>query len=163
MNGKSATILLVLGFAWAMAAKAQTPPAIAVRITDAVKAKEPTWQWVSAIQSGRVPVVPSEKTILVGSWNADGQRSIAHIAVYEVGNLEDAKMWLRGVREGRVYPGWHVAPYAIGDEGFVSTYEPNGQAEIQFRSANFVVSIGGADLASVQRVAAYVLPEIAPR
>jgi len=48
----------------------QNDSSLATRIEKALKAKEPDWRYVGAIESGRVPLVPSERRIITGTWSA---------------------------------------------------------------------------------------------
>ena len=59
--------VLVLTLCYSMAARAQNESSLPSRVIGAHQAKEPDWKPIATIQN-RVPLVASEKTILVTVW-----------------------------------------------------------------------------------------------
>jgi len=113
---------------------------------DALKAKEPNSKYIAAIESGRVPLVPSERRIIVGVWQGPKSRSQdVVISVYRVENREEAAKWLQPVRDKHVAAGWQVSAFQIGDEGYLSKYKNGNRFDIEFRRGTVVAKIAGDD------------------
>ena len=118
-----ACAVLAVALFSALALKAQTEPKLATRIIQALQDKEPCWNPVVGIEGGRVPVVPSEKTVIVASWyckQAGGSPEGVAVSVYQVESTTEAKEWLQFIGKGRVAQGWTVRSYHIGDEGYLA-------------------------------------------
>ena len=155
------TLILMLSASAALQAQDESPLARQIRRT--LADKEPVWRYVAAIQSGRIPLVPSEKRVLVGQWERKlrgGSRESIGVRIYGVENASEAVKWLSPLRRGPVASGWKVGRYDMGDEGYIAEY-PNGkQFEIQFRKVDVVVKVDGRILREVERFAKYVVAEI---
>jgi len=94
--------------------KAQDEPPLGLQIRQALTAKEPTWKYLAVIQSGRVPIVPSERTVLVGLWQhkqKDRPQEDIVIEIYQVESQAEAIKWLKPTDNGQVAPGWRVDSY----------------------------------------------------
>jgi hypothetical protein len=140
---------------------AQTESLLSARITAALKAKEPDWEYVGAIDN-RFPIVPSEKRVVVGTWQAPKSRSQdVFVSVYSVENREEAAKWLQPVRDKHVAEGWHVSPFQIGDEGYLSKYKNGDRFEIEFRRGAIVAKIAGNDLDRVKEFAQCIVEQTA--
>jgi hypothetical protein len=59
-------VALCLASFFAVAANGQSESALSTRIVEALKAKEPDWKYVGGIESGRIPIVPSENASTSG-------------------------------------------------------------------------------------------------
>jgi len=146
-----------------MTVKGQNESPVASKINAVLKVKEPGWTFVGAIESGRVPIVPSEKRILVGTWESpkvDGASENVQVSIYEVENLAEAAAWLKPVRSGQVATGWKISSYRIGDEGYLANYRDGKRFEIQFRSDNFVGKIAGDQLSRVREFAQHIVAQV---
>jgi len=140
----------------------QNDSSLATRIEKALKAKEPDWRYVGAIESGRVPLVPSERRIITGTWSGPKSRSQdVDIFVYSVESREEAAAWLRPVRDKRVAEGWQVNVFQIGDEGYLSKYKNGNRFDIAFRRGTVVAKLAGDDLDRVREFAHCVVEQIA--
>jgi hypothetical protein len=114
------------------------------KIIDALEAKEPNWKYIGAVESGRVPLEPSEKRIVVGTWQGPKSRSQdVVVSVYSVENREEAAKWLQPVRDKHVADGWQVSAFQIGDEGYLSKYKNGDRFDIEFRKGTVVAKIAG--------------------
>jgi hypothetical protein len=141
---------------------AQTEPSLSARIIDALKAKEPNWKYIGAIESGRVPFVPSERRITVGIWEGPKSRSQdVVVSVYSVENREEAAKWLQPVRDKHVADGWQVSPFQIGDEGYLSKYKNGDRFDIEFRKGTVVAKIAGDDPDRVKEFAQCIVEQTA--
>src|SRR3954467_12914404 len=85
-------------------------------IVEVLKAYQPSWRVSYGIESGRSPLVPSEKTILVAEWISPNPNETTDVHIYEVGNPSERADWLRPNRTNQVAPGWRISTYQIGDE-----------------------------------------------
>ena len=133
------------------AVKGQNEPSLSSHIMKALKAAEPEWTPVPAIESGHVPLVPSETKIVVDVWESPkSQSENVDVFVYGVENRVEATAWLRFVRNRQVAPGWQVSIYQIGDEGYLSKYKDGERFEIEFRRGNVVAKIAGNDVRRVK-------------
>ena len=142
---------------------AQGEPPLAVQIRQALKDKEPSYRYIAVIQSGRVPIVPSERRILASQWERklkSGKRESIGIYVYQVESPVEAKRWLNPLSSGQVASGWHVSKCNIGDEGYLAEFQNRKQFEIKFRKGNVVAEVSGQDLRSVERFAKYVAAQL---
>ena len=125
---------------------AQNEPSLSVRIVNALKVKEPNWKYIAAFESGRVPLVPSERRIIVGVWQGPKSHSqYVVVSVYSVENREEAAKWLQPVRDKHVADGWQVSPFQIGDEGYLSKDKDGDRFDIEFRKVTVVAKIAGDD------------------
>ena len=150
----------MVGLFYSLEARAQTP-ALSVRISDALKIKEPNWKYIGAIQTGHIPLVPSEEPIILGTWKDPKSPSqYVSVEVYSVKNPEEAAKWLEPVRDKHVYAGWQVSALQIGDEGYLSEYKNGAQFEIEFRKWAVVAKIAGPDLDRVKQFAQCVAEQI---
>ena len=141
---------------------AQTP-SLSSRIVDALKAKEPNWTYIGAIESGHIRLVPSEQPVIVGSWHGPNYPSQeVTVRVYSVKNRKEATKWLEPVRDKHVYEGWQVSPFQIGDEGYLSEYKDGHQFEIQFRKGSVVAELAGRDLNRAKEFAQCIVEQIDP-
>lgn len=141
---------------------AQTP-SLSGRIVDALKAKEPNWQYTGGIESGHIRLVPSEQPVIIGSWhdpNSPSQDVL--VRVYSVKNRKEATKWLEPVRDKHVYEGWQIGPFQIGDEGYLSEYKDGRQFEIEFRKGSVVAEIAGRDLNRAKEFAQCIVEQIDP-
>ena len=158
-------LCLALGFALccSITMEGQNDSSLASRVTEVLKAKEPGWKFVPAIESRRVPLVPSEKRILVGTWESPklgGVSDSVQVFIYVVENSGEAAAWLEPVRNRQVAAGWQVSTYQIGDEGYLSKYKDGERFEIEFRRAKVVAKIAGNDLRRVKDFARCVIDQI---
>lgn len=141
---------------------AQTP-SLSSKIVDALKAKEPNWNYIGAIESGHIPLVPSEQPVIVGSWHGPNSPSQdVLVQVYSVKNRKEATKWLEPVRDKHVYEGWQVSPFQIGEEGYLSEYKDGRQFEIEFRKGSVVAKIAGRDLNRAKEFAQCIVEETDP-
>jgi hypothetical protein len=143
--------------------KAQDEPPLGLQIRQALKAKEPTWKYVAGIESGRVPIVPSERTVLVGQWQhnqKDRRQENIAINIYQVESRAEAIKWLKPTGNGQVAMGWRVDRYKIGEEGYLATFQARNRFAIHFRNGNVVGKISGDNLTTVERFAKYVISQI---
>ena len=143
--------------------KAQDEQPLGLQIRQALEAKEPTWKYVDGIESGRVPIVPSERTALVGQWQhkqKDGRQENIAISIYQVESRAEAIKWLMPTGNGQVAPGWRVDRYKIGEEAYLATFQASKRFEIHFRNGNVVGRISGDNLTTVERFAKYVISQI---
>jgi len=143
--------------------KAQDEPSLGLQIRQAVKAKEPAWKFIAGIESGRVPVVPGERTVLVGEWRhnfKNGRQENIDIHVYRVESQAEAIKWLKPIADGQVAAGWRIDGYKIGAEGYLATFQAGKRFGIYFRSGNVVGSISGDNLNTVERFAKHVISQI---
>lgn len=149
---------------WAsVSTKAQDEPPLGLQIRQALEAKEPTWKYVAGVESGRVPIVPSERTVLVGEWQhklKDRRRENIDIRIYQVESQAEAIKWLKPASNGQVATGWRVKMYKIGEEGYLATFQAGKRFEIQFRNGKVVGGISGDNLTTVERFAKYVIYQI---
>jgi hypothetical protein len=141
---------------------AQNEPSLSMRIVNALKVKEPNWKYIGAIESGRVPLVPSERRIIVGTWEGPKSRSQdVVVSVYSVENREEAAKWLQPVRDKHVADGWQVSPFEIGDEGYLSKYKDGDRFDIEFRKGTVVAKIAGNDPDRVKEFAQCIVEQTA--
>ena len=111
------------------------------------------WEWVPAIESGRNPIVPSERRVLVGLWHPAGQwaaESVVSVSVYRVANVSDARRWLAS--PGPLPEGWQRQPYSLADASWLAEHS-SGQIHLSFRRGRLVGSVSGKELRSVERCA----------
>ena len=149
-----------------MTAKVQNESSVASKIDEVLKVKKAGWTFVGAIESGRVPIVPSEKRILVGTWKSskvDGVSDTVQVSIYEVENPAEAAVWLKPVRSGQVAADWKISNYRIGDEAYLASYRDGKRFEIQFRSGNFVGKIAGDELSRVREFAQYIVAQVSAK
>jgi len=154
---------LLLALCSSINVEGQAESSLASRVTEVLKTKEPGWKWVAAIESGRVPLVPSEKRVLVAIWESpqvSGISESVHLSIYEVENPGQAMEWLRPVRSKQVAAGWQISIYRIGDEGYLARYQDGKRFEIQFRSGSIVGKIAGDNLSRVREFAKYIVDQI---
>lgn len=141
---------------------AQTP-SLSSRIVSALRAKQPDWKYFGAIESGHIPLVPSEQPVTVGGWHGPNSASDdVLVFLYSVKNRKEATKWLEPVRDKHVYEGWQVSPFQIGDEGYLSEYRDGHQFEIEFRKGSVVTKIAGRDLNRAKEFAQCIVEEIDP-
>lgn len=115
------------------------------------------WEWVGAIQSGHIRLVPSERRVLVGGWHPAGQgpsQSVVSVSVYRVANLADAQRWL--LRPEPLPEGWHKQAYSLADESWLAEHS-SGQIQLLFRRGRLVASVSGKDRMSVERAARQIV------
>lgn len=156
-------VALGLALCCSMTVEGQNQSSVASKITEVLKAKEVGWTFIAAVESGRVPIVPSEKRILVGIWESPkvaGASERVHVFIYEVENPGEAAVWLKPVSNGQVADGWQISSYRIGNEGYLANYRVGKRFEIQFRSGNFVGKIAGGELSRVQEFAKYIVARV---
>jgi hypothetical protein len=143
--------------------EAQKEPSLESRLTEAIKTKEPGWTFVVAIESARVPIVPSEKRILVAIWNSPSASKVSEnveVHIYQVENSKEAAAWLNPVRSGQVAAGWMVSSYRIGDEGYVSEYQDGKRFDIEFRRGTIVGKVAGDDRGKVKEFATRIVDQL---
>jgi hypothetical protein len=149
-----------------MTVEGQNQSSVASKVTEVLKAKEPGWTFVAAIESGRVPTVPSEKRILVGTWESPkvgGVSENVQVFIYEVENPAEAAAWLKPVRNGQVAAGWQISSYRIGDEAYLAKYQNGKRYAIQFRSGNIVGKIAGDELSRVREFAKHIVDQVSAK
>lgn len=143
--------------------KAQQEPALATRIRQTIEKKEPGLLFIGALESGLVRLVPSQKRVLVGSWENRGPSGMDVMVltrVYEVADSMEAEKWLSHISKRQVAPSWYVLKYKIGDEGYLLEYQDRKQFEVHFRKRNVVAAISGQDLRYVKRFAKHIVSQI---
>ena len=139
----------------------QDEPHLDSRIMEALKAKKPEWTPIAVIESGRVPLVSSEKRIVAAVWqNPKSHSEDVNVFVYGVANRVEAMAWLEPVRNRQLAPGWRVSIYQIGDEGYLARYKDGGRFEIQFRRGIVVAKIAGDALRLVKDFAKCIVQQI---
>ena len=144
--------------------QAQSELSLAFRVEQSIKTKELGWKSSRGIESGRIRVVPSERTLLVSFWERklknDG-RKVVSVLLYDVESPPEAAKWLRPIREGKIAAGWQVEKYGIGDEGYLSKFQARRRYSLHFRKDNIVVEISGESFSYVKRFAQHVILQIA--
>ncbi len=133
------------------------------RILRALEHREPGCKGIVGIESGRVPMVRSAKTILVATWYCDDSGGLSEgvtLSVYRVENPAEATTWLKPIRNSVVAEGWKVDKYDMGDEGYNAKYQFGKRFAIYFRKANVVGSFSGNDLPRVKRIAEIVVSQV---
>jgi hypothetical protein len=130
-------------------------PQRARELTSRLFGDDTSWRWVPAMDN-RVPLVKSEKRLLVGSWQgSDGGREVVLLAsIYVVATEKDARRWLAFHATGA--DGWTIRPYVVGNGGWRGEH-PTGQVEISLRRGRFVVTVSAKDAALVERCAAQIV------
>jgi hypothetical protein len=144
-------------------ATAQEEPRLAVQVKRDLKDKEPSWRCNETLQTGHVPLVPSEKSILPLVCHREVKGvgfELVEIFIYQVDDSVEAEKWLNPVRTGQVAEGWRVELYDLGDEGYLSTFTSGERFDIEFRKGNIVAKIDGPELDTIKRMAKYVEAEI---
>jgi hypothetical protein len=138
---------------------------LVTRVERTISRSEPGWRYTRGIQSGRVPLVPSERTLVAAAWERverlkrGGERVFLNI--YEVESPSEAARWLHPLAEGKVAAGWRVEKFEIADEAYLSTFRRGRLHSLHFRKGNIVVEVSGGALRTVRRFAQYVVSEIA--
>jgi hypothetical protein len=136
-------------------------PTLDSRIIEALKAREPDWRPVTVLESGRVPLVPTERRIVAAVWeNPKSHSGDVDVFVYGVANRDEAMGWLERLRNKRVSPGWQVRSHQLGDEGYLSKYKDGKRFEIEFRRGLVVAKIAGDALHLVKAFAKCVVEQI---
>jgi hypothetical protein len=161
-TSRNLTFVLVLTLCYSMAAKAQNESSLSSRLIGALQTKEPDWKPITTIQN-RVPLVPSEKTILAAVWTRRKSSQTTEqvdTSIYGVENAEQAAAWLRPFRTAQVAPGWHISIYRIGDEGYLAKYKDGKRFEIQFRRGKTVSKIAANDLEMAREFAKVIVGQI---
>jgi hypothetical protein len=141
------------------AVKAQGGSPLVIRVEQTIRSKEPGWKYVRGIQSGRIRLVPSERTLVASSWERQlkgGGRESLYLNIYEVDSPSEAARWLRPISEGKVAAGWRVEKINIADEAYLSTFRDGRLHSISFRRGNIIVEVSGGSLSAVRRFAPYV-------
>jgi hypothetical protein len=134
---------------------------LSARIIDALKVKEPDWKYSGGVIDNTFLIVPSQKRIVVGRWQSPKSHSQdVVVAVYSVENRDEAAKWLQPVRGKHVAEGWHVSPFKIGDEGYLSKYKNGDRFDIEFRRGTVVAKIAGDDQDRVKEFAQYIVEQI---
>ncbi len=144
--------------------KAQSESSLVSRVEQVIRNKEPEWKCSRGIQSGRVPVVPSERTLLVSLWERkrkNGARESVSVNLYEVESPSEGATWLRPMGEGKVAAGWKVEKFEIGDEAYLLKFQNGRRHSLYFRKENIIVEISGESLSRVKKFAQYVVSQIA--
>ena len=145
-----------------MAGAGQDESLLESRIAQALKDKEPCWKPIAVIESGRVPLVPSEKRILVATYECEqlgGAREGVNVSIYSVENTEQATEWLRPIRSKQVAPGWRISSYHIGDEAYLAKYKAGERFEIEFRKGRVVGKVAANDLARLDNLRSALSPK----
>jgi hypothetical protein len=156
-------LVLTLLFCASKMVDAQSESPLAIRIEQTIRRKEPGWKVSRGIQSGRVPIVPSERTLVATSWERklkSGGRESVSLNVYEVESSTEAARWLRPIGEGKVASGWRVEKVGIAEEAYLSTFRGGRGHTLHFRRGNTVVEVSGGALNVVKKFAQYVVAEI---
>jgi len=156
---------LILLFCSLTSLEAQDDSSFVGRFRRTIESKEPGWQYIGVIQTGRVRVVPSEKTLIASVWrriSKGDNREGVDINVYEVESPEEAAKWLSLSREARLAVGSQVTKYKKGDEAYLSEYkyQSGSSHELHFRKGKIVVEVRGESLRNVERFAEYVLTQL---
>jgi hypothetical protein len=162
-RSEMACVLFALVLCSSIPVEGQGESVLASRITQALKKKEPSWNPIVGVESGRIPLVPSEKRILVATWEGGqpgGIRESVLVRIYEVESPEQAIRWLGPARNKQLAAGWRTYSYRIGDEGYLAKYQTGKRFEIQFRRGTMVGNVAGNDLERVKQFANYVVAEL---
>lgn len=133
-------------------------------IEQTVRRKEPGWKVSRGIQSGRVRVVPGERTLVASSWGRrlkSGGRESVSLNIYEVDSPAEAARWLHPISGGKVAKGWSVERFEIGDEAYLSTFRGGRRHSLHFRKGSIIVEVSGGALDVVKRFAQYVVADLA--
>jgi hypothetical protein len=118
------SLALWVAFCYSATVARQVEPPLDSRIMAALNALEPEWTPIAVIESGRVPVVPSEKRIVAAMWqNPKSHSEDVNVLVYGVANRVEAMALLEPFRNRQVAAGWQVSIYQIGDEGYLANYK----------------------------------------
>ena len=161
---KISSPVLVLLICAPMMVNAQSESPLVTRIEQSIRRKEPGWKVSRGIQSGRVRVVPSERTLVTSSWERKlkgGGRESVTLSIYEVESSSEAARWLHPIGEGRVAAGWRVEKVEIADEAYLSTFRNGRRHSLHFRRGSIIAEVSGGTLKVVKRFAQYVVSEIA--
>lgn len=140
-------------------AAAEESPLV-IRVERTIKSQEPGWTYIRGVQSARVPVVPSEKTLVASSWERkpkNGRRESVTLNIYEVESSSEAAAWLRPFSSGKAATGWRFEKFEIGDEGYLSKFQNGRRYALYFRKGNIVVEISGDSPSRVKEFAQYVV------
>ena len=157
---KALCFALWLALCSSIAVSGQNEASLSSRIMEALKAKEPGWKPISAIEN-RMPLVPSERRIFTAVWASPKSHSEdVNVSVYRVENYGKAEAWLGPVRNRQVAAGWQVSTYQIGDEGYLSKYKDGERFEIEFRRGSVVAKIAGNGLRAVKDFARCIVDQI---
>jgi hypothetical protein len=144
--------------------KAQSESSLVSRVEQVIRNREPEWKSSRGIQSGRVPTVSSERTLLTSLWERklkNGGRQSISVNLYEVESPSEAAIWLSPIGEGKIAAGWSVEKFEIGDEAYLSSFQNGRRYSLYFRKENIIVEVSGESLAKVKRFAEYVVSQIA--
>jgi hypothetical protein len=153
-NSKALCFALLLMLCVSLSLMAQEEPPLAIQVRQTIEEKEPGWRYIVAVESGRIPLVPSERRILAGQWVRQGKsvrRETIGIHIYRVESSSEAAKWLNPIRSEQVAAGWKVVEYSIGEEGYLSRYRDGKQFEIHLRTGNIVIRISGSNLDTIER------------
>jgi hypothetical protein len=142
-------------------AQNESASALAMRIAEALKTEKPGWKYIGVLESGRVPLVPNEKRVLVGVWSGPESRAQdTFVSVYSVDSRGKAAKFLGPFRDKQVAPRWTATTLKIGDEGYLSKYKNGDRFEIMFRKGTVVARFAGNDLNRVKEFARCVVEKI---
>ena len=161
---KTSSLILALLICAPMTAKAQSKSPLVTRIEQSIGRKESGWKVSRGIQSGRVRIAPSERTLVASSWERKlkgGGRESVSLNIYEVESSSEAARWLHPIGEGKVAAGWRVQKFEIGDEAYLSTFRHGRRHSIYFRRGNVIAEVSGESLSVVKRFVQYVVSEMA--
>lgn len=142
---------------------AQVESPLVLRVEQKIRSEEPGWRYIRAIQSGRVPIVPSERTLVASLWERrlkGGKRESVSVDIYEVESPEEAAKRLSHLGKGQVAPGWQVSRYEVGDEAYLSEFQNGRRYSIHFRRRNTVADVSGTSLSSVKRFTQHVISQM---
>ena len=142
-------------------AGAETP--LVDKVENAIRSSEPGWRCIRAILNAPPPLVPSQKPLVVETWDhtmQGGTRESVEVMIFHVDSRTDAKVSLGPVREGKVATGWKVEKLRIGDEGYLATFENGGRVEVHFRKGTIVVTVSSDSLPLANRFAQPVAAQI---
>jgi hypothetical protein len=147
--------------AFSITANSQTESSLSAKIIEAAKSRKPDWKFIGAIESTYIPLVPSEKRVLVGAWESPKSPSEhALVRVRSVATLDEAAIWLKPVRDKIVADGWRVSPFLTGDEGYLATYENGKRFQIHFRKGTIVADVSADDLDRLKEFVQCIVEQI---
>ena len=130
------------------------------KIIQAIASKKAGWTFINVFESGRVPIVPSEKRVHVGDWeNRRVGVDYVLVCIYEVESPAEAAVWLNKVHAS-VAEGRENNHYSIGDEAYLNLGGNGKRFLIEFRRGNFVGMISANNLSKVREFAQYIVAQI---
>ena len=140
----------------------QSPEAILDRAASVIRRGEPSWNLSKpicnipplmdeqeAFSCGNVQVGPGVPTTIVAS-----------VTVHQIINPAAVSRWMTNLPTQSPV-GWAVVPYDLGVPAYLSTMQGTARAGITFGKGRFVVTVNGASKMDVERIARFLLGQIA--